>query len=87
MVVKTHGVTTRNATASAPAAAARREFAGDFGGELIGQDDPGYEDARKVYNGIIDRRPALIVRCTSAADVARAIAFAREQDLLLSGAS
>jgi FAD/FMN-containing dehydrogenase len=70
-------------TTVSPAAAARREFAGDFGGELIGQDDPGYEDARKVYNGMIDRRPALIVRCTSAADVARAIAFAREHDLLL----
>ena len=70
-------------TTVSPAAAARREFAGDFGGELIGQDDPGYEDARKVYNGMIDRRPALIVRCTSAADVARAIGFAREHDLLL----
>ncbi len=70
-------------TTVSPAAAARRELAGDFGGELIAQDDAGYEDARQVYNAMIDRRPALIVRCTSPADVARAIRFAREHDLPL----
>jgi FAD/FMN-containing dehydrogenase len=70
-------------TTVSPAAAARRELAGGFGGELIGQDDAGYEEARKVYNAMIDRRPALIARCTSAADVAKAIAFARQHDLLL----
>ncbi len=70
-------------TTVSPAAAARRDLAGGFGGELIGQDDPGYEEARQVYNAMIDKRPALIARCTSPADVAKAIAFSREHELLL----
>jgi hypothetical protein len=37
------------------------EFAASFGGELIRPEDIGYDEARKVYNGMIDRRPALIV--------------------------
>jgi FAD/FMN-containing dehydrogenase len=70
-------------TTVSAAAAARRELAGDFGGELIGPEDSGYDEARKVYNGMIDRRPGLIARCASAADVAKAIAAARKHDLLL----
>jgi FAD/FMN-containing dehydrogenase len=70
-------------TTVSAAAAARRELAGDFGAELIGPEDSGYDEARKVYNGMIDRRPGLIARCTSAADVAKAIAAARRNDLLL----
>jgi FAD/FMN-containing dehydrogenase len=70
-------------TTVSAAAAARRELAGDFGGELIGPEDSGYDEARKVYNGMIDRRPGLIARCTSAADVAKAIGAARKHDLLL----
>jgi FAD/FMN-containing dehydrogenase len=54
-----------------------------FEGQLIGPDDSAYEEARKVYNAMIDRRPALIARCGGPADVARAVAFARENDLLL----
>jgi FAD/FMN-containing dehydrogenase len=70
-------------TTVSPAAAARRELAGDFGGELISPEDSGYDEARKVYNGMIDRRPGLIARATSPADVAKAIAAARQFDLLL----
>ncbi len=52
-----------------------------FAGELIGPGDDRYDDARRVWNGAIDRRPALIARCTGARDVAAAIRLARERDL------
>src|SRR3954454_3588959 len=55
-----------------------------FEGELVGPEDPGYDDARAVYNAMIDRRPALIARCASPEDVARTIRLARERDLPLS---
>jgi FAD/FMN-containing dehydrogenase len=61
---------------------ARRELAG-FDGRLIGRDEPFYDEARAVYNAMIDRRPALIARCTGPADVARIIAFAAEHELPL----
>jgi FAD/FMN-containing dehydrogenase len=64
------------------AAAARSELAG-FGGQLIGPEDATYEDARQVYNAMIDRRPALIARAAGADDVAAAIGFARAHDLPL----
>ncbi len=52
----------------------------DFRGDLIGPADAGYDDARRIYNGAIDRRPALVARCADADDVATAIALAREFD-------
>ena len=54
-----------------------------FGGALISPDHPSYDDARKVWNGMIDRRPALIARCTGVADVRSAVRFARDHDLLV----
>jgi hypothetical protein len=55
---------------------ARRKLAG-LNDRITGPGDPGYDEARAVHNGMIDRHPALIVRCASANDVARCIAFAR----------
>jgi FAD/FMN-containing dehydrogenase len=52
-------------------------------GPVILPDDPGYDDARAVWNGAIDRRPACIVRCTGVADVVAAVRFARERELPL----
>src|SRR5229473_3341359 len=53
-------------------------------GELIEPGDDGYETARKVYNGMIDKRPALIARCADVADVIAAVNFGRENGLLVS---
>jgi FAD/FMN-containing dehydrogenase len=50
---------------------------------LIGPGDPAYEDARAVYNAMIDRRPALIAQCADVRDAAAAIAYARSHDLLV----
>ena len=52
-----------------------------FDGSLIGPEDDGYDTHRQVWNAMVDRRPALIARCTSAADVISAIHHAREHDL------
>jgi len=49
--------------------------------ELIRPGDPGYEQARRIHNGMIDKRPALIMRCRNATDVAAAVATAREEGL------
>ena len=53
-------------------------------GSLVRPGDPDYDQARKVFNGMIDRRPALIARCADAADVAAAIQFARGNGLVVS---
>lgn len=53
-------------------------------GEVIGPDDAAYEEARHVYNGMIDKRPAAVVRCASAEDVAATVRLTREQGLDLS---
>jgi FAD/FMN-containing dehydrogenase len=52
-------------------------------GELIRSGDAGYEEARGVWNGLIDRRPALVARCRGVADVVACVRFAAEHDLLL----
>jgi len=58
-------------------------FRDRFKGQLIGPADPAYDQARVVWNGMADRRPALVARPTSVEDVVAAIRFAREQDLLI----
>ena len=57
------------------------ELAKSFTGQLLGAGDPGYEEARKVHNGLIDKRPALIARCRGMADIADAVRLAREHNL------
>ncbi len=52
-------------------------------GLVIGPDDEGYDEARSIWNGAIDRRPAGIARCTGVADVVAAVRFARERELLV----
>ncbi len=52
-------------------------------GPVIGPDDEGYDAARAIWNGAIDRRPACVARCTGVADVVAAVRFARERDLLV----
>jgi hypothetical protein len=63
---------------------ALERLARTFGGQLLRESDDGYEEARKVWNGCFDRRPAVIARCCSASDVQAAVAFAREQGLEIS---
>ncbi|MGS0683790.1 FAD-binding oxidoreductase [Nakamurella sp. GG22] len=63
--------------------AAPNVFDPAFAGEVIDPAHPDYDTARKVYNGVFDKRPALIARCTSAADVQIALAHARAHDLVV----
>jgi FAD/FMN-containing dehydrogenase len=58
------------------------QLRGAFRGELIQPGDGAYESARKVYNGMIDKRPKVIARCADVADVMAAVQFGRENDLL-----
>ena len=58
-------------------------FKASLRGQLIQPADVDYEFARRVYNGMIDKRPALIARCCDAADVMLAVNFARNQQLML----
>ena len=65
-------------------AAERALIAAGFGGEIVGRAHPRYDELRKVFNGMVDRRPALIARCRDAHDVAAAVGFARDNDLRVS---
>ena len=63
--------------------AAVEELRASLRGPLLVPGQDGYDGARRIWNGMIDRRPALIVRCAGAADVAKAVTFARERELLV----
>ena len=56
---------------------AAAQLAGSFGGQLLKPADAGYEEARKVHNGLVDKRPALIARCRGVADVMDAVNLTR----------
>jgi FAD/FMN-containing dehydrogenase len=60
------------------------EFRGQFRGRVLEPADPAYEEARKVYNAMIDRRPRLIVNCTDVADVMAGVRMAKANDLRVS---
>ncbi len=60
------------------------EFKSVIRGKIILPGDSDYEDARKVYNGMISKKPGMIVKCVDAADVIMSVNFARENKMLLS---
>ena len=60
---------------------AASELAATFSGQVLRPGDTGYEEARRVHNGLIDKRPALIARCRGTADVVDAVNFARTHGL------
>src|SRR5215210_2450780 len=59
-------------------------LAANFAGQLVGPGDPTYDADRQIWNGQIDRRPAVIARCRGVADVVAAVRFARDHDLVVS---
>ena len=63
------------------ASSVRQELRSGLRGQVICQDDLGYDAARAVFNGIIDRRPLAVIRPVDASDVVRCIEFARRHDL------
>ena len=72
-----------NGTGETIEEAALQKFTASLRGELIRPGDDGYEVARTVWNGMIDKHPGLIVRCAGVADVITAVRFGREHDLLV----
>src|SRR4051794_36764318 len=60
------------------------DFRGALRGQVLCPGDPGYDTARRIYNAMIDRRPALIARCACAADVVASVHFARAEGLEVS---
>jgi hypothetical protein len=58
-------------------------LAASLAGQVLPPGSPGYDEARTIWNAMIDRKPGLIIRCASTADVAQAVRFAREHDLVL----
>lgn len=63
---------------------AARELEPLISGSVFTQEDEGYDSARKIWNGMIDRKPVVIVRCLNSDDVIHAVKFAREHNLLIS---
>ena len=63
---------------------ALQSFKAGFKGQVLTADDPQYEETRKIWNAMIDRRPGLVARCTGTVDVVQAVRFARQHGLLSS---
>src|SRR4051795_11700153 len=60
------------------------ELGGRVSGPVLSPETPGYDEARRVHNGLVDRRPAVIARAKSPADVVAALAFARRAGMEVS---
>src|SRR5215471_19374241 len=57
------------------------ELARGFSGQVLRPEDPGYDEARRVHNGLVDKKPALIARCRGTADVVDAVKLAHTLNL------
>ena len=79
-VITTQGA---NLKPSVLTAATVQDFASQLRGALLRPGDAGYDDARKIWNAMIDKRPALIARCVGVADVIHCVDFARTHNLLV----
>src|SRR4029434_4528825 len=76
-------ITTMQGTDTVLKDSAIEAFRSSVRGELLCATDAGYDTVRKVWNGMIDRHPALIIRCTGVGDVIAAVQFARTHELLV----
>lgn len=61
-----------------------QQFIGKFEGEVLRPDDTGYDEARTVWNGMVDKHPGLIARCTGTQDVVACVNFARDHEVMVS---
>lgn len=77
-------MTTQAETLAGVEEEALASFVATVRGPVLRPGEAGYDDAREIWNALIDRRPALVVQCSGAADVVDAVNFAREHDLVLS---
>jgi len=76
-------VITKMTSSTVIAGATVEEFKSSFRGEVLTANDNGYDEARIIWNGMHDKRPALIARCTGVADVIDAVNFSRNHNLLV----
>ncbi|UZF92490.1 FAD-binding oxidoreductase [Bosea sp. NBC_00550] len=79
-----HSLTTLAAGKKAISASAIEMLASQLRGSILDASDAAYDEARAIWNGMVDRRPGLIIRCMAAADVVSAVRFARDNGLLVS---
>ena len=76
-------IVTRDGSVAKVPGGAVEALAGGVRGELLLPGSPGYDTAREIWNGMINRRPGVILRCAGTSDVVAAVRFAREHDLLV----
>ena len=77
-------IETLDGGAATIAAADLEALRGQLRGSLCLPGEDGYDEARTIWNAMVDRRPAMVVRCAGAADVRQAVKLARANDLLVS---